>query len=346
MPPCINGYVGSGGQPNGIERANRSVNETARTCGLVTRRELRVRDHSRNSQTIEWKPGVVRRDAVPGAASNGKRKADPFVMEDRRHWPQAEVLPTKCFWQARNRDRTTTVVCRSRNVVIILGSKSMFELERAIKNWRQSFDNDQAIDDEASLELESHLRELVGDLSNIGLSPREAFIVAADRLGHPSDLQREYAKVNSSNQWRQRISWMITGYLAMSVAGSIISFVTTLTGTTMAFAGVSGKTTGSAMVIVTAAMWIGLLTLARRHLATRNQQIPTKWIIAMGALLVFTPVLRQAARMFQVRLVNSTWHAETIVIAATGGFVIHFCVLAVCFATIWKLNKPVAKNVL
>ena len=62
-----------------------------------------------------------------------------------------------------------------------------FNLNRAISNWRNGL-KQQGIAPETIEELESHLIESTESLQAGGLSEREAFYTAADRLGDPEEL--------------------------------------------------------------------------------------------------------------------------------------------------------------
>jgi len=140
----------------------------------------------------------------------------------------------------------------------------MFELETAIENWKHTFGNNEAVGSEEASELEEHLRELMFELGKGGLSQREAFMVGADRLGHPSELAQEYGKVNVAAQWRRRSFWMVTGHVAMTVLGTLVSAMVMTTGAGMAMAGIGGTISGVVINAVMVLAWIGLPLLAYR----------------------------------------------------------------------------------
>src|SRR5512138_2719410 len=71
----------------------------------------------------------------------------------------------------------------------------MFDLERAIADWRlrlaaQGMKNPEVLD-----ELESHLRDEVEERINSGASPQRAFETATEHFGRPAALQAEFAKL-------------------------------------------------------------------------------------------------------------------------------------------------------
>ena len=55
------------------------------------------------------------------------------------------------------------------------------------------------------MELEDHLREQVAVLSDAGLAPDEAFLVAVKRMGDLDALSREFAREHSDRLWKQLV---------------------------------------------------------------------------------------------------------------------------------------------
>lgn len=88
-----------------------------------------------------------------------------------------------------------------------------FDLNFAIKHWRSALEQSPAMQGEDLDELESHMREAVGDLRARGLSEEEAVLIAARRLGWAETLVREFDKVNVAVVWRDRAVWMLAGTL-------------------------------------------------------------------------------------------------------------------------------------
>jgi hypothetical protein len=54
-------------------------------------------------------------------------------------------------------------------------------------------------------ELEDHLRERVADLTESGLRPDEAFLIAVKRMGRMDELSREFAREHSDRLWKQLV---------------------------------------------------------------------------------------------------------------------------------------------
>jgi hypothetical protein len=91
----------------------------------------------------------------------------------------------------------------------------MFDLDEAVRDWRQRL-NDQPDIQEGDLEeLEDHLREGVTELQAGGLNDEEAFLIAARRLGDPQVLAGEFAVADPGLRRRVRLRWMAIGALAV-----------------------------------------------------------------------------------------------------------------------------------
>jgi hypothetical protein len=108
-----------------------------------------------------------------------------------------------------------------RNIKTSLGGQSMFELEQAIKNWRNGLLQNQNVLESDANELESHLRDEVDSLMLAGLNAEEAFMVSSHRIGDEEAVGQEFAKVNPSLAWRRRAFWMFSGILASMVVSGI-----------------------------------------------------------------------------------------------------------------------------
>ena len=219
----------------------------------------------------------------------------------------------------------------------------MFELETAITDWKQTFDGNEAVSTADVSELESHLRESVSELSSNGLSQREAFLIGTDRLGHPFVLEQEYVKVDSGVRWRRRAFWMLAGYVAMTFVQVFISAIVAITGTGLAFSGVGGSAAGVTMIVMTLLVWSVILVLAVRwirKLDSLNEQMPAKWMLAIGSALVVAPMITYGVRCVQLQLVSPSWFGEAYVYLNLAGWAINICIVAICFIAMCKFSTP------
>lgn len=77
-------------------------------------------------------------------------------------------------------------------------------LESEIAQWRALVE-DAAIGGRDVEELESHLRDQIADLQEVGLADDEAFLIAVKRMGSADDLSREFGRENGGVLWRQLV---------------------------------------------------------------------------------------------------------------------------------------------
>jgi hypothetical protein len=70
----------------------------------------------------------------------------------------------------------------------------MFDLEKAIADWRKQMTDAGVKNGEVLNELESHLRDDIEEQTRAGLCPQQAFEIAVERIGQGQALKREFAK--------------------------------------------------------------------------------------------------------------------------------------------------------
>ena len=92
-------------------------------------------------------------------------------------------------------------------------NETPFDLEDAIRKWRDSLIQSSRLRAEELEELELHLRDSLSALQKRGLSEEEAWIIAQKRLGQREVLKNEFAKVTSpakllTSSWERFIATM------------------------------------------------------------------------------------------------------------------------------------------
>lgn len=80
-----------------------------------------------------------------------------------------------------------------------------FDLNTAFRNWREHLQQAPHLRAENVDELESHLRDSVDVLQSKGLSPDEAFLIGARRIGTPNVLEEQFAVENGGTGWRHEL---------------------------------------------------------------------------------------------------------------------------------------------
>jgi hypothetical protein len=78
-------------------------------------------------------------------------------------------------------------------------------LEEQIAEWRAYLRRRRAIHGPDVEELEGHLRDQLGVLTEAGLAEDEAFLVAVKRMGSLDALSREFAREHSERLWKQLV---------------------------------------------------------------------------------------------------------------------------------------------
>ncbi|HEX6686931.1 MAG TPA: permease prefix domain 1-containing protein [Candidatus Limnocylindrales bacterium] len=79
------------------------------------------------------------------------------------------------------------------------------QLDSQIAEWRNYMRRRVAVHDADADELEDHLRSTIADLTEAGLKPDEAFLIAVKRMGSLDDLSREFAREHSGRLWKQLV---------------------------------------------------------------------------------------------------------------------------------------------
>jgi hypothetical protein len=77
------------------------------------------------------------------------------------------------------------------------------DVESQIGQWRNYVRRHASISGDDVAEMEDHLREQVADLTAVGLSGAEAFLVAVTRLGSADEISLEFAREHSDRLWKQ-----------------------------------------------------------------------------------------------------------------------------------------------
>lgn len=95
-----------------------------------------------------------------------------------------------------------------------------FDLNQAIRTWRENLGQSPAFRRENLDELEAHLRDSIDSLQTHELSPEEALIVASKRAGTSGALESEFAKVNAPAVWFDRVLWMVVGLQCWMIAAT------------------------------------------------------------------------------------------------------------------------------
>jgi len=158
------------------------------------------------------------------------------------------------------------------NTKTVMGDKTMFDLNSAISSWRMNLSEKQTCAKSDIDEMETHLREEIDSLTASKLSQQEAFLVAAHRLGDPDSLAAEFAKVNTSILWRNRLFWMVAGLLSYFVAKYITGIASNGFVILAWFAGVRGHSLGAFDVISRVVFFLVVIFVFYQIIRRRDTQ--------------------------------------------------------------------------
>jgi hypothetical protein len=143
-------------------------------------------------------------------------------------------------------------------------NSTRFELNEAIRAWREALSQAPTLRRDDLDQLETHLRDSVASLQAKGLSTPEAFCVAKSRIGRDDDLTREFAKVNADKIWLDRFLWMLIGYASIGLLHSFAAVASNLSTLAVHNLAPSDRLTGPASLAATLGTLIVLLFLVWR----------------------------------------------------------------------------------
>jgi hypothetical protein len=169
----------------------------------------------------------------------------------------------------------------------------MIDLEEQLEQWRKRLTSMQVMRSSDIEELEQHVRDSIATLTSIGLNAEEAFVIATYRVGAPGPVGREFAKVNGSHVWSQRVFWMAVGVLGYVVCGLVIGAIASLSQVIVLLAGGKGTAVGYTAVGITCVGWIAVAAslYRRRNEHSRRPRFTRLSAGVIGSFLAFAVVV-------------------------------------------------------
>src|SRR5260370_1316254 len=95
----------------------------------------------------------------------------------------------------------------------------MFDLNRAIADWRQDMLASGVKPVEALEELETHLRDVFEQNVQTGVERPEAFKLAVEQMGSSTDLAAEFQKLQPSGWLPTKVA---TAFILIALAGMVV----------------------------------------------------------------------------------------------------------------------------
>ncbi len=205
----------------------------------------------------------------------------------------------------------------------------MFDLNRAITNWRLELGQNEALNTGDLNEMETHLRNEIEALSTGGLAQEEAFIVAAHRLGDTGQIAAEFAKVNGSRMWRRRFFGMLTGVLVFILAGALSAAAAKACAVMAVFVGLQGYTVGAMESIVGVVVLVGLAGITyclfgpglfgiRAASLFKNPFVAALSVAGLALVVILLRAACLFAPVLQVRLLGAEEYGRIMVAHSLG----------------------------
>jgi hypothetical protein len=191
----------------------------------------------------------------------------------------------------------------------------MFDLEERLEQWRQRFTSMEALRGSDIEELEQHLRDSMAALTSNGLDAEEAFIIATRRVGAPGSVEREFAKVNGSHIWSQRVFWMAAGVLGYVVCGFAIAAIASLSQIFVVFTGGKGASVGFTAVAITCLGWMVVAAALYRRW---NKPSPDRLLTRRSAGVIGSWVVLAAAVAFAMKVGMQVVFARLLPLSELG----------------------------
>jgi hypothetical protein len=217
----------------------------------------------------------------------------------------------------------------------------MFDLEKCISDWKRSFQQSCSICEESIEELESHLRESIDDLRRKGLNEEEGFIIATKRLGHAAKLEREYKKNGLVGANQDRLIWMLSGYLGITLCGIFATAIVSSLWAVMAYAGFGATITGVVATAFQLFFWVALAAIVYRikEAPFVFGKFPVMSLLAMFVAMVTLPFVSPLVTSMQARIVEPKLMIETYYWVGFGSFAIQLLIYAFCFVALYKILR-------
>lgn len=92
-------------------------------------------------------------------------------------------------------------------------NRTNFDLNKSIEIWKSELSKNSKMTLDNINELESHLRDEINELQQLGLSIEESLLIAKNRIGNVEDLKTEFGKVNNGFYFKNKIIPYLKGIL-------------------------------------------------------------------------------------------------------------------------------------
>jgi hypothetical protein len=235
-----------------------------------------------------------------------------------------------------------------------MGEQTMSNMNDRIQDWREALNCREVCGASDLDELELHLREEITNLTETGLSPAEAFMVASGRLGDALPLAQEFAKVNPNAVFHRRLLWMSAGVLGYMLATYCATGLSKCVALLAAQGGLRGYGLGlvveSLHIVLLIAGVLGIVYLIKHHASRpalpkclgslRNKVILISTVAVIDIALFLGPIL---FTVLTARILRPEDFGKMAMVAAYVNFFLPIAASLFLVVLVIKLSTPVGK---
>jgi len=192
----------------------------------------------------------------------------------------------------------------------------MFELDAAIRTWRNELVRQQTLTKDDLDELEDHFRATCEELVETGIAPDQAVALTRRALGEPRELATEFRK-NDDPWWRRfiRAGWVM---FAVSFVLPVHTWGITIFDTTVGDGAVPGvqaflialQGEGGPLGVISALTNVAMLFTFWKLAGRGHRSIVKVMLPMMGAALLNGWWLLEVDRMSELMIGYYTWWAS------------------------------------
>jgi hypothetical protein len=188
----------------------------------------------------------------------------------------------------------------------------MFDLNKQLNAWKQSFDGAETLRGGDVKELEQHVRDSVAELSAKGLTGEEAFAIAIRRVGDPRPLAAPFSRANGNRVWAQRVFWMIVGFLSLQ----LVWMLTWVSQVLVAYTGAPPNALLATSIGIPTVCWLVVAVILYRSAGNEGGGLlarlcgTRRWVIL--SLVLIIPMAAALALMGSSKYLSSAAARESI----------------------------------
>jgi len=169
-------------------------------------------------------------------------------------------------------------------------------LRERIADWKTSFQSKKELTQDNLDEIESHLLDEIDELTQVGLTKAEAFLVAKDRIGDRDEVAKEFRKVNKWNYLTLTIKPYLIGALGFIALKDLHEiFVTLLSAVSNELGFIDFWFISIAVTVFFVA---SVVLILRSQFNSKKSTINMKWLIVLAMFPILNFIVRIIAAKY------------------------------------------------